>query len=402
MKKRGTSKKQGSPDSAAYAFTVFLTRIWLGGREKITIDDRLLRDAKAPYVLLSNHESFEDFYYIARMAHPRNPSYVINAHYCTMPFLKTLAKRSGMIPKKLFTRDMTIGIKILRTIRKGFPLVIFPEGRLSPDGRTNAIAESGAALYRSLKTDLVLARIEGAYFAHPKWRRRRYRTEIRVDVRRVLHPEELQGMSDEEIDRVISETIYNDASEDRSRTWPQKDKAEGLENLLYRCTACGTLYRTEGKGNVFTCHACGRRLQIDETYHFTEEPGSISAYYEEIRRMESEELESLSLHTEADMEIFPAGGGRSRRETGVCMLTPEGFSYRSDSGSFTVPAEELPALAYSCGKEFELYNGDELYYFYPKEQPVQAARWGLAADLLAEKRNADLKKKGKEPADERA
>ena len=382
-----TGPKAGTPDSRTYALVMFLTRLWLGGRQKIVIEDQPLSEVKGPYVLLSNHESFEDFYYISRMAHPRNPSYLMNKYYCTRPILKTMAPRCGMLPKKLFARDLSTGIGILRTIRKGYPLVIFPEGRLSPDGRTNPIVENGASLYRALKADLVLVRIDGAYFAHPKWRKRTYhRSEIRVRIIRVLHPEELQSMSEAEIGKAIEGALFNDASADRSRTWRQRDKAKGLENLLYRCVSCGALYQMKGSGNELICEGCGHRLTLDEAYHFTEAPGSIPAYYDAIRRMEAEELDRLSLRAEVRTVVFGPDGRKIRRETGVCSLTSECFTYTSDSGAFTIPAEEIPALAFSCGKEFELYHGEDLYYFYPTEHPAQVARWALAADLLTERR----------------
>ena len=50
--------------------------------------------------------------------------------------------------------------------------------------------------------------------------------------------------------------------------------------------------------------------------------------------------------------------------------------------------EKLPALAFSCGEEFELYHENELHYFYPLEESKQVARWALAVDLMAERRNA--------------
>ena len=102
--------------------------------------------------------------------------------------------------------------------------------------------------------------------------------------------------------------------------------------------------------------------------------------------MEAEELDRLSLRAEVRTVVFGPDGRKIRRETGVCSLTPECFTYTSDSGVFTIPTEEIPALAFSCGKEFELYHGEDLYYFYPTEHPAQVARWALAADLLTERR----------------
>ena len=383
---RRMKEADGTPDSPWNGFAFRLFRCRMGGKQEPVIDDAPLRGAGVPYVMLCNHESFEDFYYISRMAHPRKPCYMVNAYYTFLPGLRTLAKHIGALPKKLFTQEPSTGIAMLRTVRRGIPLVVFPEGRLSADGRTNRIAESGAALYRALQADLVLTRIDGAYYAHPKWRDRMYRSDIRVTVRRVLRAQELREMSAAELERVITETLYNDASERTDAAYPQKDKAKGLERLLYRCAACGALYRTRGTGNELVCGACGRRFRLDDSYHFTEWPGSIPGYYDEIRRMEAEELDSLALRVPVRTKICGSGKGRTRRERGVCELTAEAFRYRSGTGGFTIPTAELPALAFSCGKEFELYYEDRLHFFYPEEHPCQVARWSLAVDLLAERR----------------
>ena len=377
--------KIGTPDSAMYRLIFRIVRLWLGDRQKIEIDDRLLIDARAPYIMLANHESFYDFYFLSKLSHPKNPSYLVNEYYCTRPILKTMAKRGGILSKKLFTRDMGTAVGLLRMIRKGYPVVIFPEGRLSPDGRSNPIVEKGGALYKKLKVDLVLTKIDGAFFSAPKWRRNRYLCPVRVRVTRVLKREELQRMSAEEIDAVIDSALYNDASEVSVTTYPQKDKALGLETILYRCADCGALYQTEGVGSDLICRACGSRHSLDEHYRFTDEIGSIAGYYERIRQLERSELDSASLTCSVRTKIHGAAGGPIRWEQGDCTLDAGGFRYVSDSVDFTVQPDSLPALAFSCGKEFELYHKDELYYFYPKEQPRQVARWALLVDLLNEK-----------------
>lgn len=376
-----------------YVFIFLLVRIWLGRKQHIQIDDRLMRDVRAPYILLSNHESFEDFYYISQMAHPRNPSYLVNEYYCTRPILKTMAKRGGILSKKLFTPDIAAPLGIMRTIRAGYPLVIFPEGRLSPDGRSNPVAESGAALYRRLKTTLVLLRIDGAYYAHPKWRKKIFRSDIRLTVRRVLFPEELAALTDRQLDELIRAELYNNAAMHDSGSYPQKDKAAGLEGLLYRCAGCGTLYQMEGAGNELLCRACGSRCELDEHYHFTAAPRSIGAYYDVIRRMEDEELDTLSLRADVNTKIFGANGGPVRWEKGVCTLDTKSFRYYSDTEEFEIPVEKLPALAFSCEEEFELYYNNELHYFYPVENPVQVARWALAVDLMTERRHSEGEQK---------
>ena len=376
--------RSGTPDSPMYDLIFLIVRLWLGGRQKIEVDDALLGRARAPYVLLVNHESFFDFYYVSKLAHPKRPSYLVNEYYCTRPLLKGMAKDGGILSKKLFTRDMSTAVGLLRTIRGGYPVVIFPEGRLSPDGRSNPIVEKGGALYRKLKVDLVLARIEGAYFAAPKWRKKSFRSRVRIRVTRVIGAEELKSMSAREIDDIIASELRSDASAAPIDRYPQRGKAEGLETLLYRCADCGALYQTEGSDDELVCRACGARHRLDESYRFADAAGSIGAYYERIKDMERRTLKDFRLSCPVRTKIHGANGGPVRRETGDCSLTPSGFSYRSASVAFEVPIERLPALAFSCGKEFELYHRDELYYFYPTEEKKQVARWALLVDLLNE------------------
>ena len=384
----------GTPDSPVNAFIFFTIKLWQCWRKKPVIDDDLLKDADLPYIVLANHECFEDFYYLHMLSHPRNPAYVINRYYCSGPFTGWLRKHVGFIPKKLFVRDTVTIFGIKRMLRKGYPVIIYPEGRLSPDGCSNSIVEKSGRLLKKLGADIVLAGIDGGYYAHPKWRKKAYPSDVRVTVKRVLKRSELASMSFEDIDRVIEETLYNDASLSSAAIYHQKNKAEGLEGILYRCADCGALYKTSGKGNELRCMACGAVHTLDDSYHFTDKPWSIPGYYSVIREMEEKEINALSLKAEVTLKVFDDRMKVCKKEDGICTLDKDYFRYRSDTEDFSIPTEKLPALAFSCSKEFELYHNDRLHYFYPKEDPVQAARWALAVDILTSRRNGGKNEQG--------
>ena len=122
--------KHSKSVSPVYNFVFFLVRLIFGSKPE---PEFILNDfdkVESPYILLSNHESFYDFYYLYRLPHKRKPIYVVNRLYCTMPFLKQLNKHTGMIPKKLFTDDMVTPVRIMRTLKSGNPVIIYPEGRM--------------------------------------------------------------------------------------------------------------------------------------------------------------------------------------------------------------------------------------------------------------------------------
>ena len=389
-------RADGTPDSPLYAFCLFVVRLWCGRRPFPTVRDEKLRQADVPYVMISNHESFFDFYYLQRVSHPKRPAFLVSDFYCIRPVLKFFAKHAGVISKKIFAPDMAAPLRIMRTLRNGYPVVIFPEGRLSPDGRSNPIVEEGAAFFKRLNADLVLVKLRGAYLAYPKWRGKRFRAPVSVTVEEVIKKDALRAMSDEALNRKIAETLYGDASKELLCEYPQKDKARGLDTLLYRCCDCGALYTTVGRGNELACTACGRRHTLNDQYHFTDAPFTIPGWYDRIKDMERAELDGLKLEAAVRTHIYGAPGKKDRNERGVCTLTPETFTYRSEETAFSIPTENMPGMAFSCGKEFEVYHEGELFFFYPEQQPQQAARWALAVDLLTERRRAEKNDKGKE------
>ena len=375
---KGTS---GTPDSPAQSLMLFVMRLVHGKRQKVNIHDSLMEEVKAPYIMLVNHESFYDFLYVSQIAHPRNPAYVMNAYYYNFAIMRKLGPEGGMIPKKLFTTDMTSVMRMARTIVKGYPVIIFPEARLSPDGRTNFLVPGGA-FFQKLGADIVLVRITGAYFANPKWRKKRFLSDIDVTVEKVLKSDDVADMPAKELDELIDRTLYRNASENQKTLFPQKNKALGLENVLYRCADCGSLYTTKGIGNDIVCTKCGTRHTLNDHYLFDDSIGSIPGYYDRIKDMERAELDTLDMSAKVHTKIFNFKD-KPRKESGECFMTKDSFRYVSDSVSFRLNRSDIQAIPFSCGEEFEVYYNDELYYFYPEQDPQQCARWGLISDMLS-------------------
>ena len=378
----------GTPDSPFYNFVFLAGGLLRGGSPRVTVKDELLKEASVPYIMLVNHASFFDFLYVNKLHHPRRPSYLINEYHSTRPVLRFFKKRIGMISKKQFYSDLAAPMGIFRTLKKGYPVVIFPEGRTCTDGRSYPIVEEGAAFYKKLDVDLVIARVRGAYFAAPKWRGRRYHrgAAVTVEVMKVLKKDAMKAMSDDELNAEIEKNLRENASLDIQCRYRQHGKARGLENVLYRCPECGSVYTIKSRGNSLYCTSCGFTRTLNEDYHFTEEPYMISDWYDRIVEMERKELPGLHETIDVKAVIHGAKGGPTRKEMGVCTLTEEALSYHSDSIDFSVSMDNIPCFAYSAGTEIDFYYKNELYYFYPVEHPQDPARWALFADLLYEKR----------------
>lgn len=385
----------GTPDSVFYTGFFGALHRFCRPRQRLHVDDTLIRDLPTPYIALCNHQSFFDMYYTNRLFRnaKANPSYVVNKHFISHPLIRKAAAKSGVIPKKLFCPDLSVPVQIMRMLKKGYPVIIFPEARLSVEGRSYPIVDRSAAFYRRLRTDLVIVKIRGAYFAKPKWRKRFFRSDIYISAERVITKEEIAAMTDAELNRLIDESLAYDASRDPVSTYSRKDMAKGLQNILYRCIDCGALYTTNGVGNDLVCSACGRTHRLNERYLFEDEPCSIGAYYARIKELEKAELSGLHLEADVNVSVFHDEGRYQTKEKGHCTLTREGFSYRSDRTSFTVGFDALPALPFSVNTEFETYYNGDLYYFYPTENRRQVVRWALIVDLIKEMRDGENREK---------
>lgn len=379
-------ENEGTPDSVLYSAFCSVVRFLRRGRQKLQVNADLLSEAEAPYFILANHESFYDFYYMMELDRDLRATLVANEYYIKKPVLRTIAKKIGVIPKKLFTRDIhTIG-GIMSMTKKGYPVLVFPEGRMSPDGRINPIAEKSGGFYKKLGKDLVFVKITGAYLSKPKWRKRFYRSNINVSVVRVIKKDELPDYTEDELNTLIYDTLSYDEPYDESNenVYKQKGKAEGLQNILYRCPDCGELYTTYGRKCEFGCTACGKVRTFNDRYVF-DDGAKISDLYSKIAALEREQADSTVLNTAVKVKIF-GKDGKTRKQTGVCTFDKNEFKYESEQESFSIKTENIPALAFSCNEEFELYHNEELHYFYPVENRRQTARWGLLADIYAEAR----------------
>ena len=375
----------GTPESAASFVMMKTVALWRRHRQRLHLDAEKLKGQESPFIVLCNHVSFFDFYYVNELLKDYKPAIVVNHHVYSSPLIRRLSQKAGMIPKKMFYPDMT-AVKMLRTLRAGYPIMVFPEGRLSLDGCGSPIVEDAVPVYHRIGFPIVLVSISGAYYSYPKWRGKFYRSDITASVKRVLMPEEIKKMTVDELRAAIGEIFCYDETQQLTNRYRQKNKAHGLENVLYRCADCGALYTTRTKESDLYCTACGKVHHLDESYRFTDDAQSIPAYYRRIMELERAELCDLHLSAEVKVKVFSDQKPHQRKEKGVCTLDRDAFTYRSDRISFSIPTEKLPALAFSCGKEFELYYENDQYYFYPTEELQQVARWSLAVDLLREER----------------
>lgn len=387
---------RGTPDSLYYTIfrklSAFLLRI--RSKSRVKYDRGELDKIKGPYLLLTNHSSGFDASFAAELADPDHLTIVMNRDFFRGKLRNNIFREMGIIPKKLFSPDIETVKGIIKSLDDGYPVFMCPEGRLSIDGTNYPTTKETGRLAKKMEVPVVIVNIYGGYLAKPKWRKHAMRSRIKVKVGRILFKDEIQRLSSEEIDDIIDETLkYNDFeyAKHKNLVYPSKKKAEGLENVLYHCPHCHEEFTIKTKGNHIVCEKCGFSVDIDEHYGFALNEYNfkdVHDWYKYIFDYEKAKIETVpvNLHCQVKVKKFNVKTRKVEEHgTGECYLTNNEFAFIGkckEEEKHHIPLKQIPAMPFACGKEFEVYIGQYLYYFYPTDIENQAVKWALLVDVI--------------------
>ena len=355
------------------------------------INRELIQDLDEPFIVLANHHSSVDPFSMLYLFKDRNMLFVSNEYLFRIPVVGKIANKGGFIKKKIYEKDLVCVKKIIKTINLGYPLTIFPEGVLSPDGAPSKLDKNISHLCLKLKVPVVLIQLRNNYFLKPKWRKKAYRGESIIDIKRVIMPDEMQEMTIDDMHKAISDVIsYNDFS-NNNIIFKKKNKAENLHQLLYRCPECKSLYTTISFGNTLKCTKCNKEYHILDNYDFDDDKiKNIYEYQLAINEIEKENIDNVDLKINVDVRIFTDGVRKYETEKGVFSMDNEKVTFTSSISDmvFSHTIHEQDGIAFSVGEEFELYHEGKLSYFYPNEnERASCNRVVTLFNLLKEKDN---------------
>lgn len=229
-----------------------------------------LPELPEPYILIANHTFDLDFTLVMR-TFPRYTRFVIGETVFQSRLLRKLLfwLHDPVIIHKSGT-DMRAVLDMLHRLRKGQNICLFAEGDTTFDGVTGPVHAGTAALVRGSGAALVTFRVHGGYFSRPRWSHTFRRGHTFGAVGGVYTAAQLRGMSNAEVDALLTRDLHVDADEDqriRPVAYKGRRLAEGIENLLYLCPGCLKVGTIRGSGSRVRCGACG--LQGAYTRHGT-------------------------------------------------------------------------------------------------------------------------------------
>ena len=299
-----------------------------------------LKEVDGPYLLLPNHNLELDPVLIGVAAH-RHLYFVASEHLQRKGivtkllnfFLKPITRQKG-------TSGANTVAKILRTLRSGTSVCIFPEGNRSFNGLTGEILPATGKMARRSGVKLITYRVEGGYLTQPRWSMTLRRGKLTGKLVRVYTPEELRSMTDEQVNEAICRDLYEDAYETQSNTpvaFRGKALALGMESTIFACPVCRQIGTMHSDNTSIFCD-CGHHWQYD-TFGYLTDSMQKRQTITELDRLQLEILREKLSHSPAE-PLF--------QDTVVLQTIDENHELQhTESGILTAYTDHLEC----CGKE---------------------------------------------------
>ena len=351
---------------------------------------------EGPYLVLPNHANAYDQFFVGCSFPKRHMYFVVSEHAFRQKLVSFLMRTLfGPISRTKGSADASAVRGILRVLRRGISVCLFPEGNRSWDGRTAPLHPATGKLIKLAKVPVMTYRITGGYLADPRWAHTLRKGPIRGGVVNVYTPEELAKLSPEEITARIEADLAVDP-EANTLSYVGKRLAEGLEEALFLCPKCGKIGALHGRDRTFACD-CGLRAEYREDGRLAGDIpfASIPEWdaWQQDRLRELGRKPDFSLSDE-DAELRELGEGHAVTVLARGRLTLDRTGLTAEGRNIPLDHMQEPSLCHFGQGETMMFTAGgktyELLFPRPKKvQPPSIRKYQLLLlDLLEIRREA--------------
>jgi len=355
-----------------------------------------------PALILMNHSSFTDMKLAFGIFYPK-PMGIITSVDAMTGILGKLMRFLGCTPTHKYVPDVSLIKDITYMLKTNKTSVLmYPEAGYSFDGCATTLPRKMGALMKRLGVPVVTVITQGAFARDPLYNMLQIRdVKVSAHVKCLATAEEIKQKSVAELDALLDEDFSFD-----NFAWQRDNKvridapfrADGLHRILYKCPRCGAECQMEGKGIYLSCHACGKRWEMDEYGQLSACEGEteyphIPDWYTWQRECVREELENGTYLLDEDVDIAV-----QVNLDGVCMIgrghlrhDMNGFHLTSADGKldYSQPAAFSHTLYsdyywYEIGDVIGIGDNEFSYFCFPGEN-VSVTKARLATEELYKK-----------------
>lgn len=319
-------------------------------------------DLPEQYIVLSNHATDYDPLLVG-ISFPRQMYFVASEHIARWGFLSRLIDfLVGPIMRPKGASAAAAVKEMLRRIRQGHNVAMFPEGVRTWDGCTNPISPSTGKLVKTSGIGLVTYKLTGGYFASPMWGGAGVRRgPVHGSVVNVYTKEQLAQMSAQEVYHAIVRDLQEDAYA-RQMAEPKAYRgrlgAARLENLLFTCPACGAHDSFHTLDDRIHC-TCGHWIGYDrfgmlQNCRFQ----TVKELYAWQKEIVAAAAEAGECYTAPLGTLYTVAGHQTQElAVGSVSLSAQTLS----CGNFRMPFDQITDLAMH-GQRKLVFTADHTYY----------------------------------------
>jgi 1-acyl-sn-glycerol-3-phosphate acyltransferase len=374
---------------------------FLKSRYRLSSENRrVFRTIKPPYLVLPNHGSFWDPFFVSVLV--PDPVYWIASDAQFRGLLRYALRLIGAIPKSKGVSDIETIRSIMDIRRRNGVIGIFPEGVRTWDGHSMGSVHATAKLIKLLKIPVVIPMLDGNYLSSPRWAESSRRGRVTVSFRKGFSPEEIASLSPDGILEKLDRLLEYDACRGRTGSpvpFLGRNLAESLELVLFVCPQCHGLVTLKSSDNILACRECGYRVVYNE-FGFLE-PRSGNRYFSTVHEWNEWQLSflkdyfrdryraGLSQRFFDDRLVWVWMGYRSqplrRLRVGRLSLYSDRILFTSINRTrFIFDIERIQGINVQHGERLEFYHDGRLFQFRFSGRGDSAYKWQETVKMLAE------------------
>lgn len=325
-----------------------------------------------PYFLIANHASLHDGLFMATFL-KKYPYPVINAFMFVNKFMRfVLQKLIYSIPKRKGQSDVYTIREMMRVVKNGRGVMLFPEGNSSYFGEQSTIPFSTVKLFKKIKLDVVVCEINGSYLSAPRWGEKiTHNGLIELDFKVLFRGHELESHSLEEIyEKLVEEMKFNDFEWNRSHLYPYKPKerALGLENYIYVCPKCLSHQTISTVKNGIHCQNCGKIAHFDDYSLIKGLPFDNLVEWDKIQKLQLPKIVKNTLYSEGMMFVVDTTKYKSKKlGFSTLQLTDQKISVKMKKLQFNFEMAKISGLTLTRKNEVSFDYEDKTYLFKLKD-----------------------------------
>lgn len=356
-----------------------------------------------PTILLSSHASRLEFIYSIYGLGRKDINIVCGYQNIVKKGIYHILIGMGVISKYLYQPDFLCIKNMLRVLKRGGAIGLFPEGIQSTSGSTHPINPATAKFIKSSKANIVVCSTKGAYLATNRYSSDRKKGYIGISYSLLFSPESLTELSEEQIYTMLLQKIsYNDFEFNkvaRHKYIGKKPNAFGIDKILYKCPDCKKEHFLRVENDTVICDSCGFSVRINEYYDLVDVngngcPSSIDEWYKWQRRCVSEQIkdDSFELTLEGSLCVLKLDKlrkppkNRTAVSVGRARLTNRGLSFEGmldgQNADFNFHAKSVYSLTYSSNGFLEFYHNNDYFMLVPSQNTRGLIKWTLASEEI--------------------